>query len=224
MDLEVAIILGALGAATLGLVYYVRQYLPHKLDERMRESMRAFSTAVELRFPSHEGVSTRVVRLAQIVGWHMRLSRPRLRNLEMASWLRDIGLCAIPYRLVNEKPMWRWTQADYATYERHPEVSGAMLELVPSLQHLAAVVRYHHVAYDGSSGSAYPSRDSLPIEARILKVVTEFVWLEKRQGQLLAKEALREGAGKAFDPLVVACFLEVLTSGRESERAKVALH
>ena len=56
------------GLTSLWLVYYVRYQLPRKLDERFRESMRAFSTAIELRFPTQKGMTDEVVRLCEVTG------------------------------------------------------------------------------------------------------------------------------------------------------------
>jgi response regulator RpfG family c-di-GMP phosphodiesterase len=212
-------VLIALGLTTLAMLYYGRIYLPKKIDDRTRESLKAFSTAVELRFPVREGLSSRVVSLSRELGKREGLTGKQLKDLEMAGRLRDIGLCAIPYRLVNDKPMMEWTDGDYAIYERHPEVGAAMLELVPSLSHLAGIVRTHHVNYDGSSGPFFPSKDSIPVEARLLKIVSDYVWFERTQGALLAKENLRDGASIAYDPDYVYTFLSMLTSSRVTNSA-----
>ena len=217
MDGQTVNVMLAVGGTTLAMLYYAKVYLPEKLQKRTSESMKAFSTAVELRFPAREGLSNRVVTLSTELGKRMELTRAQLRRLETAARLRDIGLCAVPYRLVNEKPMREWTEEERSTYERHPEVGAAMLELVPSLSHVAHLVRCHQVAYDGADGPFYPAMDSIPAEARVLKVVGDYVWLERTQGMLLAKESLRDGAGTSYDPDVVYDFLAMLTSSRVGE-------
>jgi HD-GYP domain-containing protein (c-di-GMP phosphodiesterase class II) len=218
MDLESLVILSTATGATLGLVYYAGWYLPNKLKERARQSVKAFSSAVELRFPGHHGVSTRVVGLSRLIGRRLKLTRRQLRNLETAAYLRDIGLCTVPYRLVNEKLMTAWTEEEHELYWRHPEVSAAMLEQVPSLRHLSVIVRYHHVNFDGSHGPRFPSRENIPVESRILKVAEDFVWLERRQGSQRAKERLQEMAGTEYDPRIVTAVLGMLRSNRVAER------
>jgi response regulator RpfG family c-di-GMP phosphodiesterase len=158
--------------------------------------------------------------LCVLVAKRMNLTAQQVRDLEMAAELRDIGLCAIPYGLVNKKSTYHWDEADWATYYRHAEVSGAMLELVPSLRHLAPIVRWHHTDFFGPE--VFPSGHDIPIESRILKVVSEYVWLTKLQGSLLAKDALKRERGRAFDPAVVDNLLQVLTSTSvESSRTTV---
>lgn len=220
MNADVLGVVIALILVTGALLFATRIELPVREDERMSQTLRAFSKAVELRFPSHAGLSARVASLSRHVGTEIGLSERRLRELEKAAWLRDIGLCSIPYSLINRTGAVDWSDADRATYDRHPEVSGAMLELIPSLRHLAPIVRCHHANYNGSSGPYFPNGEQLPIESRILKLICDYVWLERRQGQLLAREQLLDGAGKAYDPKLVEAFLGVLTSSRVGEPAE----
>ena len=145
----------------------------------------------------------------------MGLSEKDRHKLEMAAMLRDIGLCAIPYNMMNSRPEMEWTEAERMTYDRHSEVSGAMLEMVPSLKALAPTVRFHHADYKSDQvADLMPQGDQIPIEARVLKVVSEYVWLARTRGDLLAKETLRDGSGSAYDPRVVDAMLDVLTSAR----------
>jgi response regulator RpfG family c-di-GMP phosphodiesterase len=223
MDPITWIVLGGAVLATVWLVFYVVVYLPKQLDERFLESMKAFSTAIELRFPSHTGLTEEVASLAAQLGSRLGLSEIATRNLLMAARLRDIGLCAIPYSLVNGKPWHDWSQAEQSTYDRHPEVSGAMLELVPSLRHLAEVVRTHHADYDGSSDGSMLIAEQIPIEARILKVATEYTWYSREYGEGLAQQRILNARGEVYCPQVVDAFASVLTSSRvESPQPSLA--
>lgn len=217
MSVPVLLVVSALLATCASLGYYVRSILPRRVDARFRDSMKAFSSAVELRFPSHQGMTARVVGLSAAVGRRLLLGRMEMRRLEMAAHLRDIGLCSMAFQLGNGKSPMEWTEAETATYDRHPEVGGAMLELIPSLQHLANIVRCHHVCFDGSSGNVFPTGDDIPIESRILNVVSSFVWDERMAGPVLAHDTLVRESGKSLDPVVVDAFLSVLTSTRVGE-------
>ncbi len=214
---ESASILIAMLVATVGLLIYVRFVLPKQIESRFRDSLKGFSTAIELRFPSHQGLTSRVVPLSLALGRTIHLDGSSLRNLETAAQLRDIGLCAIPFSLINNKPAHKWDDADHQTYWRHPEVAAAMLELIPSLRGVANMVRNHHASYDGSHGPFFSAGDNIPIESRILCIVTEYVWLERSVGHLLACDALKSGRGTRFDPFLVDQFFTVLTSPREVE-------
>ncbi len=200
--------------ATIGLIYYARVVVPRRMEARIRQSVRAFAMAIELRIPSHQGLADRVMQLCLLVGKDMQLSRRKLHTLELVAQLRDIGMCAIPYRLVNHKSPYSWDDADWATYFRHAEVGAAMLELVPWLRYLAPIVRTHHLDYAGSEDVPFPAKDDIPVEARILKVVGDFVWHSRLQGAILARDTIRRESGTKYDPAVVDALVNVLTSVR----------
>jgi len=220
MDSQTFYVLFALVLTTGAMLYYAHFHLPARIEQRTRESMKAFSTAIELRFPVREGLSKSVVQISREVGRRMGCSSATLRRLEMAARLRDIGLCSVPYSLINEKPRWEWTHSDHAMFDRHPEVGAAMLELVPSLSNVANIVRTHQMPYDNKT---VPSRDDLPPEARILKVVSDYVWFERTQGPMLARETLRDGMGKTYDPDVATVLLLMITSIRVPEPSEAVL-
>lgn len=205
--------------STLALLVYVRVILPRRVEERIRGSLKAFSTAIELRFPSHQGLTERVIALSTALGRQMGLRSRALADIETAAHLRDIGLCAVPYRLINEVPPNEWTGRDYEMYERHGDISANMLETVPSLQRYARIVRGHHLPYREDAAGYRVFGRILPLEARILSVVTAYTWQERYQGDFLARETLREGRGTLFDPQVVDAFLGVLTSSRARDAA-----
>src|SRR5579862_6896758 len=208
MDVVSWIVLGSAAAATLWLVVFVNILLPRQVDDRFFDSMRAFSRAVELRFPGQAHLSEDVEALAVRIGRELGFTQQRLRRLRMAARLQDVGLCALPYALINTKPSDQWTDAERATYNRHPEVSGAMLDLVPSLRDLTEIVRCHHARFDGTEGC--PAGDEIPIEARVLKVSADYAWTSRRMGELIAQDKVLTGKGTEYCPQVVEALRAVI--------------
>lgn len=210
-------------AATAWLVHYVRVALPREAEKRLMESMKAFSSAIELRFPSHKGSTDAVVELSLVLGKRLQLSRLQLLDLEMAARLRDIGLSAIPYALVNGRDHEGWSPAEKATYERHPEISGSMLESVESLRHLIDIVRFHHTPYQST-----PDIPSDPVramlQANIIHVACEYIWAERRKGESRAYDLIIGNEENLFNPIVVEALKAVLTSTRVEERRPSLVH
>lgn len=195
--------------ATLALIFYAHVTLPTRVRQRLNQSVRAFSRAIELRFPTHAGQTARVLELSMAVGNELRITGIQRERLELAGQLRDIGLCAVPHRIGRGKPIQEWTKEEREAYESHPQISAAMLERVATLAPLAEIVREHHQDYAGNPGT--------PLESRILRAVAEFAWLERVQGELPAREDLRDGNGSRYDPRVVLALEQVLTSSRGAE-------
>ena len=219
MDAVASAVLCGLAAVTGALTYYLRCHLPHMIEERTRDSFRAFSRAVELRFPNHEGLTSRVIPLSLAVGRRLGLPARRLRNLELAAQLRDIGLCSVPYKLINGKSFVRWTEGDKEAYFKHVETSARMLEQIRSLRHLAPIVRHHHANLDDDENRPGHRSFKLSLESRILKAVGDYVWSERWQGEMLARTYLEQGSGSVYDPAVLAALSDVLTSSRVAEPA-----
>lgn len=194
--------------ATLILIGYVFAVLPRLMERRLRESLRAFATAIELRAPQTAGTTADVIELSAQIGRRVGLDRNQRRQLEAAATLRDVGLCAVPYHIVNcERER---TQDEQVIFARHPEIGAAMLELVPSLSPIAEVVRNHHSARSFQ-------REPL---AAILNVATEFVRIRKLEGEGAAFRALGEMLDSRFDPMIVGV-LGGVSSARAEEPARV---
>ena len=210
-------VLSFAGLTTVGLVFYVQYYLPRQLEQRFLESMRAFSRAIELRFPTNSSRTDEIMAMAKALGRRFGYTRAELHELELSVHLRDIGCCSIPYHPFNDKPKSAWTEFETRVFERHPEVSGAMLELVPSIRHIAGSVRWHHARYDGKNVPGSPTGIDLPLNARILKISADFVWLECELGHEAAVRKILEGAGAEYCPDVVVEFVQMLTSTRVVE-------
>lgn len=220
----VVTVLVAAGCATAWLILYVSVVLPRQFSEQLHGTARVFGTAIELRAPHQLGLTERVSIHSRKVGERLGLFRKELDQLELAVRLRDIGICAIPYRLVNAKSPEYWTPAEKAICDRHPEVSGAMLELVPSFRHLAPIVRWHHADFVPKNEPFYPAGDQIPIASRIINVCSAYFWLERKHGASHARDIVLKSSGKAFDPSVVDAFLSVISCSSEAERLpKVAV-
>ncbi|MBL8059948.1 MAG: hypothetical protein JNK63_04435 [Chthonomonas sp.] len=205
MSLGAIIVLAAIIGCSALMLWIVLVVLPKRQQDQQTSLLKVFGAAVELRFPGHEGMTDRVANLCVEVGRELGLCEQGLRQLEQAARLRDIGLCAIPWKLVNERPQSDWTQAERATYDRHSEVSGAMLEMVPSLSDLAAIVRHHHAPFNAAD---------VPLAARIIAVVDTYVVCDRQQGSLVARTLLDQQKGEALDPHVVEACFRVLPSDR----------
>jgi len=209
------LVMGGLVVLTLLTWWQVKIEIPRREKRRLSQTLEAFSTAIQLRFPSHHGLSKAIADAALHIADELQLSERTRRRIEMAAWLRDIGLCSIPYSLVNRKPMMYWNDLDHATYSRYPEISASMLELIPSLKHLAPIVRTHLMPWEG--------REELAIESRILRVAHDFVWAERREGALLAQDRLVRGMETLYDPIVVRAFLGTVEITRDRMPEPVAV-
>jgi len=181
--------------------------LPAIKADREDDALRIFNRAIELRFPGQKGLSEKVTNLGLATGNQLKLNSADIRNLEMAVLVRDIGLCAVPWKMVNVRKESEWTEAEFATFDQRLLAGAAMLEKVQTLKHLAPIVR---AVYEISPSAPVPLTKKIPTTSMILGVAERYLQTERLHGQESAKEIIKNESGKRYDPKVVAAFLEVL--------------
>lgn len=215
-----ALIIATAGLTVLAVLVRVL-VIPRRIAQRYDDSVKAFARAIELRHPAQDGMTQRLVTLCFEVGKAMRLGGKELEQLKLAVKLRDVGLCAVPYKVLNKDRL-LWNYEEQAAWDRHCDVGAAILERVPTFRHLSLIVRYHHAPYDGSAGPHLPSYEDIPVLSRVIHVVESFVWCERAQGVLMARTMLDSGRGTLFDPNVVDKLQSVIRSSRAESRDQVA--
>ncbi len=167
---------------------------------------------VETAKPRMEGHPTRASRLACELGRHMGLEDYDYRMLYYAGLLHDIGYVAFKnQRLLAE------LGAMSPAEEMHPLFSVKMLEGIKMLEGALPAIRHHHEKFDGTGYPMKLKGETIPLSARILQLVesVEELRMAGLRDHELYKKAVQEaraGAGKAFDPAVVAAFEELMAN------------
>lgn len=178
------------------------------------EVIVALVEAVEAKDPYTRGHTQRVAELAVRIGQELRLSSERLRVLNRAALLHDIGKIGVPDTILN-KPA-KLTEAEYAVIKEHPARGYAMIKHVKSLQQELGGVRHHHERLDGSGYPDGLKGEAIPLDARIIAVADVFdaltsprpyrdAWARERALALIDSES-----GSKLDPACVRALHAVL--------------
>jgi diguanylate cyclase (GGDEF)-like protein/putative nucleotidyltransferase with HDIG domain len=148
--------------------------------------------------------------LARLFG----LTESEIESLKAGALLHDIGKLAVPDYILNKPgPL---TPAEFDKMKVHTIVGAEILERVGFPYPVVPVVRHHHERWDGRGYPDGLKADQIPITARILAVsdcfdaVREDRQYRKAMTREQAIQLLRDGAGTAFDPMVIGIFLEHL--------------
>lgn len=210
---ELVVMLFTFGCAavTLAAIIWVLLFQHSRFEKKYRASLATVSAAVEARTGA-KGHSDWIRKLSDQVARSLKCSKHQRKCIEIAVYVREIGLVTVPYKQLRGKPRNQWTVEEWKVFDRHPEVGASMLSLVPALERVAHVVRCHHAPYSGTPQSYLPAGAELPIESRIISTVNEYVERYCSQGSVLARDVLIEQRGTKFDPKVVDALLSVLTS------------
>ncbi len=127
---------------------------------------------LEEKDSSLERKSLDVAILSLSFGRSLGLSKAHLHRLCMSALLHDIGMIRIPEELLNQSEILSIGQR--ISIQKHVDHSCDILHQSPALRHLNSIVAYHHERFDGTGYPAGISGRKIPLEARILAIITTF--------------------------------------------------
>lgn len=178
-----------------------------ELEITYDRTLTALMSALDARDRETEGHSTRVSKLACLLGEAVGLSGSQLKALERGALLHDIGKIGISDTILH-KPG-KLTDNEWKIMRVHPDIGARIVEGIPFLQDTLSVIRYHHERWDGSGYPVGLSGKDIPIQARIFAVVDVFDALtskrtyRKKSSPEEAIQYLREQSNILFDPEIV---------------------
>ena len=191
-----------------------------RLEEANHDLLRVFVKAIETRDPYTSGHSLRVSTLAREVAKDLNLLPRRIRRIEMAALLHDIGKIDAIYADLIRKP-YDLDNEERKLIRTHPVRGAELLETLSSVhKEVTLTVRHHHERFDGTGYPAGLAGDEIPLGARIIMVCDSVdAMLSDRPYRsaltVAAAEAeLRRCSGTQFDPQVVEVMLKARTLRR----------
>jgi putative nucleotidyltransferase with HDIG domain len=184
-----------------------------ELEITYDRTLTALMSALDARDRETEGHSTRVSRMACLLGEELGLNGAQLKALERGALLHDIGKIGISDSILH-KPG-KLTEDEWRIMRIHPDIGARIVDRIPFLQETLPVIRYHHERWDGSGYPLGLKGEDIPIQARIFAVADVFDALTSSRSyrkKSTAQEAidyLMEQAGVLFDPAIVAAITNV---------------
>ena len=189
-----------------------------------RAGIEALARAIDARDGRTPEHATRMQVYAAGLARAAGLSATDIEGVRLAALVRDVGKLAVPVYLLSRPES--LTTEEVATIRTHPVVGAELVGGLDDAFPLAAVVRGHHERWDGMG---YPDGllgTAIPLGARIVGLVEGYEALTTARPDHdpleteSARTLLRKESGHAFDPDLLARFLEVLPAltGELAER------
>jgi len=180
-------------------------------------TIQALVSAIEASDSYTRGHSERVTRYSIELARKLALPPDRLKVIERAAILHDIGKIGIDLNLLHKEG--KLSPEDIHDLQQHPVIGMRILEPIDFLQDVRLCIGQHHERYDGRG---YPNRipaGELLLESRILAIADAFdaMTSDRPYRKALPLEAavkeLMDHSGAQFDPELVPHFIELLESG-----------
>jgi len=189
-------------------------------DEQQKvymNTVHALVTATEASDSYTRGHSERVTRYSMELAKELNLTKDRLKVIERAAILHDIGKIGIDMTLLHKTD--KLTPPDVYNLQQHPVIGMNILEPIEFLQDVRICIGQHHERYDGQGYPFKVPADQLLLESRILAIADAFDAMTSDRPYrkaLPVKKAMQElidNAGSQFDPELVPHFIGLLKSG-----------
>jgi PAS domain S-box-containing protein len=195
-----------------------RKRAEQKLREACEVLVRSLALALEARDPYTKGHSDRVKFLCRRIAQEMNLPTTKIKELERAATLHDIGKIAVSNAILDKsEPL---TPHEFTQIQSHPEKSVELMCMIPNPKDTLLAIRHHHERVDGKGYPDGLSGDDIPLCARILAVADAYDALTSERSYRQAyshEEALRilmAGVGTQWDAKVVDAAIKALGEGQ----------
>lgn len=183
-------------------------------DRLLLEMVQAMAKLVAARDPytvAHEGkVAALSDAIAQKLGW----SAQRRLGLKIGAFLHDIGKIEVPTALLNRPgPL---TDDERVAIKTHSTTGAEIVAEVNFPWPVHDMILQHHERLDGTGYPSGLKGEQIIPEARVIAVADVYDAMASRRpyrdglGRAAALAHLRDGAGTAYDPTIVAALEEVL--------------
>lgn len=194
-------------------IYNARLY-----DEQQRtylNTIQSLVSAIEASDSYTKGHSERVTHFSLLLARWLDLPDERLKVIERAAILHDIGKIGIEISILNKNGA--LSQSDIGQMRQHPGIGMKILEPISFLHDVRICIGQHHERYDGQG---YPNRhdsEKLLLESRILAIADAFDAMtsdrpyRKAMPMESAIQELLAHSGTQFDPDLVHQFIAALS-------------
>ncbi len=197
------------------------------MQEANDNTLAALASALDVREHRTAVHSWRVAEYTLRLAAEMGIDDPEeLAVIGKGALLHDVGKIGVPDSiLLKPGPL---SAGEWEVMRGHPEVGTRMLRKIEFLRGPMEIVHCHHERYDGTGYPRGLKGEEIPLGARLFAVIDVYDALTSVRPYHDAAThaavlgALREGAGKQFDPSVVAAFERVPAGEWEAIASKVA--
>lgn len=182
--------------------------------KELRESydtfVRVFSNFLENREALKKGQSQLVADFSKRIAQTLKLDEETTKAVYYAALLHQIGKVGMPDTLL-QKSEQALDETERIKYQQYPLIGEAALTVISGLEETAKLIHSHAERYDGTGFPEKLSGKQIPLGARIISAVRDYIGLQTGlitndiQTAESAITFMRAQAGKKYDINVIKC-------------------
>jgi response regulator RpfG family c-di-GMP phosphodiesterase len=183
------------------------------------EFAKVLAYTLEEKDPYTSGHSERVCYYSDFISKRLYFPPKERSELQIASYLHDIGKVGISNRFINKKGT--LTPTDWAIIKQHTKKSIELLIPLNLSPNILSYIQHHHERYDGTGYPDGLAGEQIPLGARIIAISDSYDSMtsdrpyRKPLNNGDVKSELLKNAGTQFDPKLVSLFLDMLKEMEE---------
>jgi diguanylate cyclase (GGDEF)-like protein len=184
------------------------------------------SRSIEERESIDADRSTRAASYAQSLADGLHWSKDRSEEVSLAAILSNLGKLDVPDDVLRKQGPLSPQEMDQM--KRCPTTAAQFLKPAKLLQRVGPILEAYREHWDGSGYPNGLKGEDIPVEARIVALVDDFITLttdrpnRKRLSQEEAINVLQEKSGREYDPRLVKIFVSSLKKEKQTQGKVVA--
>jgi putative nucleotidyltransferase with HDIG domain len=187
------------------------------LQELFLDTIKSLAAAIDAKDPYTHGHSERVTRASLAIAEQMNFSQEKLKMVQQASLLHDIGKIGIRDNVL-QKPE-RLSNIEFDEIKKHPVIGANIVGSIRRLRDIVPGIRSHHERFGGGGYPDGRRGEEIDLIGRIISVADAFDAMtsdrpyRKRLSDEEALEKIKKGRNTQFDSQVVDAFIQAFKKG-----------
>jgi polar amino acid transport system substrate-binding protein len=193
--------------------FYSLKVHQERENKRNKQIINSLVSAIEVKDEYTEGHAKRVSDISLKLAKAMGIPENRLKTIETAAILHDIGKIGTPSEILNKKS--KLSEEEYEIIKRHPIDARKILGKIEGFEEIVELTYMHHEHFDGSGYPEGLTGEKIPIEAQIIQAADAFDAMTSRRAyrDAMSIETVMkifiEERGKQFNPEVADAMLSL---------------
>lgn len=175
------------------------------LNQSFVDTVRLLTALIESLNPAMGRQMKKTAEYARMVAMRLGMADEDLDTVELAAMIHDIGLIGGSEALFR-KDSGEMTPSELTEFRQHPTLGSVCLQHVDRMKPVAEIVLNHHEAFDGSGFPSGIAGEDIPIGARIIAPVSDYLRLLESWPESMAKimARARRLLGDRIDELLIS--------------------